>query len=309
MTIAGVAVLTAVVWTAGLPLAQGPGFRSGTDAVRVDVSVTRGGVPVHGLTLEDFELRDSQVPQRLDDVSVDTVPLNLLLVLDVSGSIQGEQLAALKRAAHTVTNQLRPADHLALLTFSAVVRRDLDWSSDRVAVDAAVDRLSGSRRTSLYAAVSIATSMRASSPPGRMHVLLVTDGFDTSSWISPSVVIDQVRRSDLVIHVVRLSAPSRFVSPTDIVAAHDRRTLFLARPELAPAELLPLLAEDTGGELIDAGSDERLEAICARLVESFRSRYVLAYSPSGVPAHGWHPITVSVKNHRANVVARRGYDR
>jgi hypothetical protein len=60
-------------------IAQSPSFRSETDAVRVDVSVTRGGVPVQGLTLDDFELADSGVAQRIHDLSVGTVPLNLLL--------------------------------------------------------------------------------------------------------------------------------------------------------------------------------------------------------------------------------------
>jgi VWFA-related protein len=208
-----------------------------------------------------------------------------------------------------VKSRLRPIDHLAVLTFSALVQRNVDWSSDTAAAHAAIDRLSGSSRTSLYDALSIAISLQASSPPGRMHVLLVTDGFDTSSWLSPLVPIFQVRHSDLVVHVVRLGFSSRFASPTDILGNRDRRALFLAQPELAPAELLPIVAEDTGGELVDAETHASVEAICARLVESFRSRYVLTYSPTCFAPHGWHPLTVSVKNHRGNVVARRGYDR
>ena len=154
-------------------IAQSPSFRSETDAVRVDVSVTRGGVPVQGLTLDDFELADSGVAQRIHDLSVGTVPLNLLLLLDVSGSISGAQLSYLKQAAHAVVNRLRPIDHVAVMTFSNAVRRDITWSSNTPAVHGAIDQLTGSWRTSLYDAVSAATSMRAAAPPGRMHVLLV----------------------------------------------------------------------------------------------------------------------------------------
>jgi VWFA-related protein len=208
-------------------IAQSPSFRSETDAVRVDVSVTRGGVPVQGLTLDDFELADSGVAQRIHDLSVGTVPLNLLLLLDVSGSISGAQLSYLKQAAHAVVNRLRPIDHVAVMTFSNAVRRDITWSSNTPAVHGAIDQLAGSWRTSLYDAVSVATSMRAAAPPGRMHVLLVSDGWDTTSWLSPLVVLSQLRRSDLVLHVVRLSFPVNIIKPSDLTAARERRQLFL----------------------------------------------------------------------------------
>jgi VWFA-related protein len=302
-------IVIALLLVADAPSAQPPAFRAGTDAVSVDVSVTRGGVPVPGLTRDDFELTDSNVAQGIDDVSVGTVPLNLLLALDVSGSINGAQLAYLKQAAHAVVNRLRPIDHVALMTFSNVVRREVDWSTNTPTVHEVIDKITGSWRTSLYDALSIATSMRAGAPSGRMHVLLVSDGYDTTSWLSPLVALSQLRRSDLVVHVVRLSFPTDRVNPSDLLAARERRQLFLSEPAVAPAEFLPMVAEDSGGELVDTGNDPGLEGICARLVESYRFSYVLSYAPAGVAPHGWHPLTVSVKNHRGNVIARRGYDR
>src|SRR5687768_13977095 len=79
-------------------------FRSGTDAVRVDVLARRGHEPIIGLTAADFELRDSGVVQEIRAVSTEEVPVTLLLALDTSKSVQGSVLDNLKAAARSAVN-------------------------------------------------------------------------------------------------------------------------------------------------------------------------------------------------------------
>ena len=69
-------------------------FRAGVDVVRIDVSVMNGLNPVAGLKPRTSSFTDNGVPQKIDSVSLDTVPLNLMLVLDTSGSLAGERLTA-----------------------------------------------------------------------------------------------------------------------------------------------------------------------------------------------------------------------
>jgi hypothetical protein len=73
-------------------------------------------------------------------------------------------------------------------------------------------------------------------------------------------------------------------------------------------DFLRELAVRTGGDTLstDFGS---LQKTFRRIVDEFRSRYVLTYSPRGVPAGGWHPLEVRVKGHGYKVTARRGYQR
>src|SRR5437868_3040209 len=68
--------------------AQSP-FKSGVDAVRVDVQVGDGGRPVAGLTADNFELRDSGVHQEIEALTLRDVPLSVLLALDTSASVNG----------------------------------------------------------------------------------------------------------------------------------------------------------------------------------------------------------------------------
>ena len=63
-------------------------FRASTDVVMVDVSVRKGNTPVTGLTAADFDLRDNGVRQEIETVESKAVPIDLSIIVDVSGEPQ-----------------------------------------------------------------------------------------------------------------------------------------------------------------------------------------------------------------------------
>ena len=67
-----------------------PAFSSRTEAVRVDALVTDHGAPVVGLGRDDFEILDNGVPQQVDLISFEQIPLNVILTLDMSDSVAGD---------------------------------------------------------------------------------------------------------------------------------------------------------------------------------------------------------------------------
>ncbi|HEY3885749.1 MAG TPA: VWA domain-containing protein [Vicinamibacterales bacterium] len=272
-------------------------FRAGVDAVRVDVQVTRNGQPVANLTSEDFELKDSGVVQRIEAVSLEQQPVDVLFALDASQSMEGERLARLKEAAHAAVGILDAQDRLAVLTFSQVLSRPLDWTSDRAAAGAAIDALAASGNTSLEDAALGALTLRQSAR-GRMLAIVFSDGLDTASWLDPLRVIDQARQSDLVIDAVML----------DLVPDDARRRWFQSAPGPFRDQFLPALAAETGGDVLTASGADLTDAF-VRIVHLFKTRYVLSYVPKGVPPDGWHPITVRLTHRKADVHARRGYQR
>src|SRR5262245_25517885 len=115
------AVASVVVASASVRAAQAPTFSARTRAVRIDVLATSGGRPVPGLLADDFEVRDNGVVQRVDLVSFEDVPLNLVLALDLSDSVSGERLTHLRQAATAVLHDLRDRDQAALITFSHAI--------------------------------------------------------------------------------------------------------------------------------------------------------------------------------------------
>src|SRR4051812_25638740 len=109
-------------------------FRSGIEIVELDVSVTRGGLPVQGLTARDFELTDNGVRQDVDTVTMDRVPLNVTLLLDTSTSVLGERLAHLKQAGNGVVDALTADDRASLITFSHNVEIAVGMTADKEAL-------------------------------------------------------------------------------------------------------------------------------------------------------------------------------
>ena len=301
-----VLVLLLVVAT---PAAQNR-FRSSTDAVLVDVQVLSGGKPVVGLTAADFELKDSGVRQEIQVASFADVPISLLLALDVSASVEGNRLARLTAAAREAVDALRPGDQAAVVTFRDRVQLHADWTSDRTALHSRLGELKATGWTALYDAVFSAVSLREKAA-GRVVVLVFSDGVDTASWLDATAAIEATRRSDVVVTAV--SAAER-AQPSSAREARlgfgldaNLRRWFDSQPSLFPYVFLEVLTSQSGGQLLHVSSDAQLAPAFRRIVNDFKTRYLLTFTPKGVAADGWHPIDVSLKRTRGDVTARRGY--
>jgi VWFA-related protein len=275
------AIACLVAGTSGsLLAAQAPTFSARTRAIRVDVLVTSGGRPVRGLGAEDFAVRDNGVPQRVDLVSFERVPLNLVLALDVSDSVSGERLTHLRQAAVAVLRDLRDQDRAALVTFSDAIVVHGGLTHDRSSFEAALSHLEPGGGTAMVDAVQSAIVL-GEADAGRALVLVFSDGVDTASWLTPPELLKTTRRSDAVIYGVtaRASTP-----------------------------LLRKLTDETGGSLLDVASTADLQAAFRTVLDEFRSRYLVSYTPTGVPTSGWHTLDVTLKNgRRARLKARPGY--
>ncbi len=300
----GAYFFVAVVACLAASNAQGQVFKLAVDGVAVDVLVTRGGRPVADLTAADFVLRDNGVEQRIESVMLEDVPITLLMAIDTSGSVHGELLAQLKSAAKAAASALRPVDRVGLLAFSHGLRLLVPPPVVASEVVGYVDALEAGGDTSVYDATFAALTMRERAP-GRTLVLVFSDGDDTASWLDPRDVVAAAQRSDVVVHavVVERSLPRGNAALSRTAVA---RRLFDYEPHLFAGVFLSRLVEDTGGSLHQASS-AGLSSVFVRVVNEFRSRYVLTYTPQGVSSQGWHALDVNVRFQRADVQARRGY--
>ena len=288
-----VAVAIAIVtcWALAGAAAQ-PTFRSAVDGVRIDGSVMNGLRPVTGLTRDNFMITDNGVPQAIDSLTLDVVPLNLMMVLDISGSLAGDRLAHLIEAANGLVKSLRADDRASLTIFSEPVRVAVTPTRDRSPLVDALAALTADGATSLNDAVFMALQLRPEdASESRPVLLLFSDGRDTSSWLSGSQVIEAAKRSGMLIHVVELVA-------SDWLGAGR---------EARPSGFLGRLADAGGGRRWFATSSSDLRELFDRALNELRSRYLLTYSPSGVERAGWHDVRVTLKNARGDVTARPGY--
>src|SRR5687767_3565197 len=255
-------------------------FTSRIEAVRVDVLVTDNGGPVQGLTPADFDVLDNGVPQRVDLASFEQIPLNVVLALDMSASLQGLRLGHLQTAGKRVLDGLKAGDRAALVTFSHVVSPTQGLTENLDRVRTALDQARGEGMTSLIDATQ-AGMLLGESDAGRSLLIVFSDGVDTSSWLTADAVLETARRGDVVVYGVEID---------------ERRASFPRK-----------LSEATGGRLFAVESTKDLSAAFSRILEEFRMRYLISYSPQGVTTGGWHRLEVRVKNRGVSVQARPGY--
>jgi VWFA-related protein len=260
---------------------QRPSFSSRTLGVRVDVLVTDGRNAVGGLTAADFELRDNGVVQTIELVDAAEVPVNAVLALDTSASTTGKRQADLIAASQALLDGLKPADRAALTTFSHAVAPRIPLTSDLSAVRAELLRITPSGKTSIMDGVYVALTTTLEQP-GRSLVVVCTDGSDTSSWLQPDEVLESAKRANAVIYAVTAADARRLSSLEDLTGA-------------------------TGGHMLRVASSADLRGAFQNILQDFRSRYILAYTPNGVPSGGFHRLDVRVTRRGLSVKARPGY--
>ncbi len=270
-------------------------FRSGVTLVRVDVSVTRDGIPVSGLTAANFELRDNGVRQRIDRVLAEEVPLAASLVLDSSKSVAGVDLQHLKSAANAFLDGLAKTDQAALIGFSHQVVLRQPLTSDFGSIRRAIDGVAGAGSTALVDALYAAIRLRDAAND-RAVAVVFSDGLDNMSWLTPSEVVEAARRSDVIVYAVARARGGAGTAKFDL---DDERFFENA--------LLKNLAHQTGGRVYNAWGSDKLKDVFVHALREIRARYVLAYYPEGVDRAGWHKLDVRLKDARGDVRARPGY--
>lgn len=273
-----VCVVVAIVATA--LSAQEP-FRSRVEAVRVDALVTDHGRPIRGLASGDFEVLDNGVPQQVDLVSFEQIPLNVILTLDMSDSVAGDRLDHLRDAGRAALTTLERGDQSALVSFSHAVSVRAPLSGETAKVREALGDASGSGQTSLVDGV-FTGMLIGESDAGRALQIVFSDGVDTSSWLTPVAVLDAAKRSDVVVYAVAVQSSNK-------------------------PEFLRDLTTFSGGRLYEIEKTTDLASTFRAIVDEFRHRYLVSYTPRGVTREGWHRLDVRVKRKGADVKARPGY--
>jgi hypothetical protein len=314
--VAAGAAAALVVFPADTPRQQS--FRGAVDLVQLEVSVTDNrDRPVTNLTAEDFEVTDNGARQTILNLTYETVPIDVTLVVDVSASVQGRLLNAIVSAASQIRERLRDDDRLAIVEFSQRVRERVALSGAAEVGEVALGPAEG--WTSLNDAIATAVSM----PPlndRRQMVLVFTDGHDTVSFLDEDTVLDVARRSRAAVLVVAagrggIGAQGNL---SGIQIRQSNRGL--------PMDFFTRLAESTGGvvQIVPAmvAAQPRAGAIQVRpntyarflddafirAFDDFRNSYILHYAVEGVPRLGWHDVEVRVtRRGRHQVRSRTGY--
>jgi len=259
-------------------------FTSGVNLVEVYAGVTdEHGLPITGLTQDDFELREDGVPQRISNFSAGDFPLAAAIAIDRSFSIAGTKLSLAKAAAQAFLSELRPADEAMVIAVGSQVEVVAPLSTDRSAQRDAINRLDTFGTTGLHDAIIHAID-DVQPAKGRRALIIVSDGSDRYSEASAADALERARRSDVMIFPVAIGA---------------------TRPPLF-AELATL----TGGRSFYTRDGAGLTETLRGIAQELRLQYLLGYTPLRSPVAGsneWRSISVTVRRPGTTVRARDGY--
>jgi VWFA-related protein len=261
-------------------------FKTGVSDVRVDVQVTDGNKLIKDLTKDDFAVADEGQPQSLVSFSHGDEPVTLILLLDISGSMQ-KYIDEISMEARESLEHLRPGDRVAIMVFakSTAVAQEFSDNLAETArnIGGAVKDWDVGSSTLINSAVMDAARYmeKNAGPGGRRAILILTDNLSMSYQLTDGQVIRELNKADTVFNAI---ITGRAIRPEALQPGKP------SDPDFTPANVYEL-AEQTGGEWVKA---ERAGDSFNEMIERIRSRYMLAYhAPAAHPGKFRH-ITVTL---------------
>jgi Ca-activated chloride channel homolog len=283
------------------PVEEQAVFKAGVDLVTVSATVRdRRGRLVKGLEARDFEVTDSGQRRAISQFRTDRAPLSLAILFDISGSMNvAARFSAARFAAHHLLSFLEPGrDEAALFTFDSRLHEVAPFTVDTRALNGALGEVDPFGATSLHDAIAEAADRVSSRSHPRRAVVVLTDGIDTSSAMTPAQVSGVAASIDVPVYIIAT------------VLSIDDPNSDRATPQAglrAPAHIGTIedLSRWTGGALYYASGPAASSRVARDVVDELRHLYLIGFEPGS--ATGWHPLEVRTKDADHTVRARGGY--
>jgi VWFA-related protein len=256
------------------------------DAVQLVAVVTdQDGRFVAGLQREDFRVLEDGVPQRITTFADERVPVEIVVAVDMSGSM-GEAMPRVKESVALFLGALRPGDPVTVVAFNEMMfvlsQRDATPTQRR----RSVERLSGWGRTALYDTIVQCLQLLAQRP-GRKALVLFTDGDDVASAVPLDEVERRVQQSDAALYLIGLGRAPK-------------------QPRLR--DTIQRLADVSGGRAFFPDDTRALDEAFATVRNDLENQYLLGFVPGDAARDGrWHTLKVTIIGRDVRVRARQGY--
>ena len=287
------ATVAAVVAVAVLNAAgqdpQQPQFRAGVRTVPVYASVrTHDGEFVLDLTQQDFIVLDNGKPQEITTFTKDVQPLAVVIMIDGSTSVVPIFKSVLD-AANQFIIRMMPGDKGRIGSFADRVRLMPGFTSNRdelLSYIANELNLRMANATKLWD--GLMTGLDAlNGTIGRRVVLVLSDGFDTSSVSTASAVMTAARRNDAIVYAV---------------AVWSRE----GTAQIRPNRDLEGVATETGGGFFEMHPNDDMNAATTHISQELHSQYVIGFTPQVLDGKV-HKLEVKLRRSDLVAVSRRSY--
>jgi len=265
----------------------------------VVVNVTEAdskGEYARGLKKEDFKIIEDNSAQQVSSFSAEEAPFAAAILIDMSGSM-GYKFSLVRAAAASFIDHIRDNDQVAVYGFNNKIHLFQDFSDSRDISDHVWDAIAGDS-TRLYDCIDEAIASLAQRPEKRRAVLMISDGWDsTSRKATFESAMKKALSVGVTIHALDLIEDSALNG-----SGSDVLPLRRGRGEMKA------FAEQTGGRYVHSPQGDTLDAEFNGLIDELRNQYTLTYYSTNQKRDGrWRKLNVSVSRPGVTLRSRRGY--
>jgi Ca-activated chloride channel homolog len=339
--LAAVAALLALAATT--PSAQqqdGFRFKSGVELINVTATVTdRSGRFYSRLTKDDFIVYEDNKPVEVTHFTAERTPVSLGIVVDTSGSMQGEKWGAAVNAIDKFLRMMSDElDEFFLYRFSANADLVADWTADRDRLASLLGRIHPNGGTAMYDAAAEAVPMAQSGQNRKKAIVIISDGNDTSSRVGVSEVKQVVRETEVLVYAVGIDGQGEptFQRPTPPIQQPQPRLPIpfpfpggrggripmpqpgggypptsgrrsIGMDDRVNVMALREITDDSGGRTEIVRDFRDLDPAVANIADELSQQYYLGYPSPGHRDGRWHTIRVELRDPSLKVRARKGY--
>jgi Ca-activated chloride channel family protein len=275
--------------------------------VRIPITVLdKKGLPVAGLTKEDFLIFEDKKPQQIaffsNEQQQQNQPLYVGVLMDTSSSTAGKLKFEQEAATDFIYTVARPRkDLVAFLTFDDEVKLLQDFTPKLDLVVNAISKVKKpGNQTSLFDAVWQFCDEKMRGATGRRAIVIITDGDDTYSRATLRDAIDIAQRTETPVFAISTKAGFAGVVPgVEAGTVSDRGDSDLER-----------LCAETGGRAFFTGDRLALERSFTKIAKELQMQYVVTYKPSNDRYDGsFRQVEVKLTGNRngLKVRTRKGY--
>jgi Ca-activated chloride channel family protein len=273
--------------------------------------VDRFNRPVNDVSGSEFRIFENNIPQQIQFVTKEEVPITYGLVVDNSGSLRN-QINQVIEASKTIVESNKTGDETFVVRFvsSDEIKIMQDFTADKQSLDDALEDMfvEGGQTAiidAVYLSAQHAGERRKSNNPveekRRRALILVTDGEDRASFYKQEQLFEALKEEDVQIYVI------------GFVNELDKEKGFISKSKRQKAvDLLDRMAKETGGRAFYPNSLSELPQIAQEITKDLRTQYVISYVPTAKARPGeFRPVRVSVADapnrEKRIAITRSGY--
>ena len=256
--------------------------------LRFNASVTdRNGRAIGGMKESDFTVWENGVERQVTKVVPTNEPFNLVLLLDVSGSVE-ERIEFIRKAARDFLNTASPQDRIAIISFRDDIQVISDFSTDRKLLSRKLDEIDAGGGTALYDALGYILADTVKQLRGeRTAVVILSDGDDNKSFVPFPAILEAITESGALIYPLYI--PSGLIPEASVpkpeVTIDPLRTRYLTLTTRAHEEGQKL-AQASGGVYYPIRRLEELQRAYDDVVVQLRTAYTVTYASNSTSSTG-----------------------